>query len=203
MPARIDYEYIEAHMPDGARVLDLGCGDGALLERLIRDKGADAHGIEVDEEAVRQCIRRGVPVYHGDMLEGMKMFRDGTFDCVVLSQTLQQALRPAAVVEEMLRVGRRGIISFPNFGHWRVRLQLLFSGRAPVTRSLPYAWHDTPNLRVLTLKDFRDFCRERRLRIADSIYFSGTYRKIPPLAANLLAATAVFIIERDDQAAAP
>ena len=110
MPIRIDYEYIEAHIPDGARVLDLGCGDGTLLEHLIKAKRAGGSGIEIDERAVQQCISRNVPVYHGDMLEGMAMMADDSFDCVVLSQTLQQTLKPARVVEEMLRVGRKAII---------------------------------------------------------------------------------------------
>jgi len=203
MPLRIDYQYIEAQVPDGARVLDLGCGEGTLLERLIRDKGADGRGIEIDEEAARRCISRGVPVYHGDMLEGMRMFADGTFDCVVLSQTLQQALDPAAVVGEMLRVGRRAIISFPNFGHWRVRLQLLLRGRAPVTRTLPDQWHDTPNLRVLTIKDFRRFCRERALRVVDSTFFTPGFRRLPGCCANLLASTAVFVVQKQSEAHNP
>jgi len=130
------------------------------------------------------------------MLEGMGMFPDGAFDCVVLSQTLQQTIRPTKVIEEMLRVGGKAIISFPNFGHWRIRLQLLLRGRAPVTRTLPYQWYDTPNLRVLTIKDLRQFCAERGLRIVESTYFSPSYRRIPAFAANLLAAMAVFIIEK-------
>ncbi|MCD6415531.1 MAG: methionine biosynthesis protein MetW [Planctomycetes bacterium] len=200
MGVRIDYEYIEAHIPQGARVLDLGCGDGALLQRLIRDKGVEARGIEINEQAVRECIRRGVPVYHGDMLEGMSMFRDGSFDCVILSQTLQQALNPAQVAREMLRVGRRSIISYPNFGHWRIRLQLLFGGRAPITKTLPYRWHDTPNLRVLTVKDFRRFCRENGMRIVNSRYFTPAYKPAPAFAANLFAATAVSVLEAREAA---
>ncbi|GAH85907.1 unnamed protein product, partial [marine sediment metagenome] len=154
MPTRVDYEYIEAHVPDGTRVLDLGCGDGTLLEHLIREKHVDPFGIEIDERAVQGCISRNVPVYHGDMLEGMAMMADDSFDCIVLSQTLQQTLKPARVLEEMLRIGRKAIISFPNFGHWRVRLKLLLGGKMPVTHVLPYAWHDTPNVHLLTIRDF-------------------------------------------------
>jgi len=196
MAIRIDYEYIESHVPEGARVLDLGCGDGTLLEHLITRKRVDAVGIEIDQRAVQECIDRNVPVYHGDMIEGMAMMPDGSFDCVVLSQTLQQAMQPAKVVEEMLRVGRKAIISFPNFAHWRIRLQLLLAGRMPVTAVLPYAWHDTPNVHLLTIRDFSRFCNERDLRIVDKVFFAASYARLPGLGANLLAAMAVFVIEK-------
>ena len=196
MGIRIDYEYIEAHVPQGAAVLDLGCGDGFLLQQLIDEKNVDGHGVEIDENAVREAISRGVPVYHGDMLDGMQMFEDDAFDCVILSQTLQQALDPARVVEEMLRVGQRAIISFPNFGHWWIRIQLLMGGRAPISRTLPHTWHETPNLRVLTIRDFRAFCRERGLRVVDNIFFTPSFVKLPGFAANLLASTAIFVVEK-------
>jgi len=197
MPVRIDYEYIEQHVPPEARVLDLGCGDGALLQKLIRYKGVNGCGIEIDEQAVRECIGRGVPVYHGDMLEGMAMFAPGSFECVILSQTLQQTLQPVRVVEEMLRVGRKAIISFPNFGHWTVRLQLLLRGRMPLTPMLPYPWHDTPNVHLLTIRDFLALCTERHLRVADRIFLSPAYRKVPSFLANVFAGMAVFVIEKD------
>ena len=200
MPARIDYDYIETHVPQGACVLDLGCGDGALLLELSRRKGCDVLGVEIDEQAVGKCITRGLPVYHGDMLEAMGMFADGHFDCVVLSQTLQQVLDPVRVMEEMLRVGRKAIVSFPNFGHWRWRLQLLLKGRAPLTPALPCQWYDTPNIRVLTVRDFARFCREHGLRVVDHIFFSLSFRRVPALAANLLAASAVFVLERPSAA---
>lgn len=196
MAVRIDYDYIEAHVPHGSRVLDLGCGDGTLLAELIARKGVAGCGVEIDEAAVQQCVGRGVPVYHGDMMDGMTMFADGAFDCVLLSQTLQQSIDPEALLNEMLRVGAKAIISFPNFGHWKIRLQLLCRGRAPVTRTLPYQWYDTPNLRVLTVKDFRRFVSDRDLRVVDRAFFSPTYRKVPPFAANLLAASAVYIVEK-------
>ncbi|MBS3762353.1 MAG: methionine biosynthesis protein MetW [Planctomycetes bacterium] len=196
MLERGDYRYIEAHVPSQSRVLDLGCGDGSLIERLSEDKDVDACGIDIDEAAVRSCIRRGVSVYHGDMLEGMGMFANGSFDCVVLSQTLQQTLKPVRIVEEMLRVGRRAIISFPNFGQWSIRLQLLLKGRAPKTKVLRYNWYNTPNLRVLTVKDFREFCTARHYRIIDAAFFTATYQRIPKLVANFLAASATFVIEK-------
>lgn len=196
MAVRIDYDYIQAHVPRNARVLDLGCGDGILLEQLARDKNVEVSGVEIDERAVQACISRGIPVYHGDMVEGLAMFQAGSFDCVVLSQTLQQSLQPVTVIDEMLRVGRKAIISFPNFGYWRVRLQLLLRGRMPVTRVLPDEWYDTPNVHLLTIRDFVAFCDQRALSIVDRIYFSPSFRRLPALAANVRAATAIFVVEK-------
>ncbi|MCK4283987.1 MAG: methionine biosynthesis protein MetW [Candidatus Brocadiae bacterium] len=195
MAVRLDYRMIEEYVERGAHVLDLGCGDGALLEQLISQNEVEGCGIDVDLEQVRKCIARGVPVYHGDMLEGMAMFEDGRFDCVVLSQTLQQTLEPCRVVQEMLRVGRRAIISFPNFGQWQVRLRLLLGGRMPVTKVLPYRWHETPNIRPLTIKDFLGLCRELKLRIVDRIFLTADYGRLPGLFANLLASMAIFVVE--------
>jgi methionine biosynthesis protein MetW len=196
MPVRLDYKMIEQYVEPGARVLDLGCGDGTLLEELIREKDVEGVGIDNDVEEVQRCIARGVPVYHGDMLEALGMFADSGFDCVILSQTLQQVRDPRRVVEEMMRVGRRGIISFPNFGHWRVRLQLLLGGKAPRTPMLPYTWHDTPNIRVLAVKDFLDFCREEGLRIVDRLFLTPDYGRQPAFMANLLASMAIFVVEK-------
>jgi len=200
MPVRLDYKLIEQYVEPGARVLDLGCGDGALLEELIREKGVDGFGIDKNVEEVQRCIARGVPVYHGDMIEALGMFADDTFGCVILSQTLQQAENPRRVVEEMMRVGRRGIISFPNFGHWRVRVQLLLGGRAPRTRVLPYTWHNTPNIRVLTINDFLDFCRQEGLQIVDRLYLTPDYGRLPRPMANLLASMAIFVVEKQQRA---
>ncbi|MCK4374084.1 MAG: methionine biosynthesis protein MetW [Candidatus Brocadiae bacterium] len=195
MPVRLDYRMIEEYVEPGAEVLDLGCGDGALLDDLIRQKGVRGFGIDVDLGEVQKCIGRGVPVYHGDMLEGMAMFEDGRFDCVILSQTLQQTLDPYGVVQEMLRVGRRAIISFPNFAHWKVRLQLLLLGKMPVTRVLPYTWHNTPNIRVLAIKDFINLCRDHDLEIIDRIYMTPEFRRLPGFLANLRASLAMFVVE--------
>jgi methionine biosynthesis protein MetW len=192
---RLDYQVIENHVAPGARVLDVGCGDGDLLAQLIHEKQVDGRGIDIDSGAARHCIARGIPVYNGDMLEGMAMFSDDSFDCVILSQTLQQTEKPARVVGEMLRVGRRAIISFPNFGHLAIRLRLLLTGRMPVTRDLPYSWYGTPNIHMLTVRDFRSLCREKGLSIVDSAFLTRKDRHVPGPLANLLAATAIFVLE--------
>ncbi|MCX5655883.1 MAG: methionine biosynthesis protein MetW [Planctomycetota bacterium] len=196
---RLDYELIESLVPDGAKVLDLGCGDGQLLADLIEYKGCEGRGIEVDDKAVLECVHRGVPVYHGDMIEGMGFYLDGQFDVVILSQTLQQTMDPPKVIHEMLRVGKRAIISFPNFGHWWVRLQLLLGGRMPHNRLLPYHWYNTPNVHFCTIKDFREFCdRQGLVRVAET-FLSGGNRRISAPLANWRASIAIFQIERGRQ----
>jgi len=193
---RLDYQLIEALIPDGAKVLDLGCGDGQLLADLIEYKGCEGRGIEIDEAAVLECVKRGVAVYHGDMVEGMGFYRDGHFDVVILSQTLQQTMDPPRVIREMLRVGRRAIISFPNFGHWMVRLQLLLAGRMPHNRFLPYHWYNTPNVHFCTVKDFREFCERKKLEIVEEIFLTVRYRSISGFLANWRAGLAIFQIQR-------
>jgi len=197
MPLRLDYQMIEAYVPEGAALLDLGCGDGTLLEQLVEEKHCAGIGVDNDLAQVHRCIARGLPVYHGDMLEAMGMFEEGRFDCVVLSQTLQQTPKPARVVQEMMRVGRRAIISFPNFAHWRVRCKFLLTGRMPITGVLPYTWYETPNIHLLTIRDFFDFCREQNLRVIDTIYLSPGFRVLPGFLANLIASMAIFVVERE------
>jgi methionine biosynthesis protein MetW len=193
---RLDYELMESLIDDGAKVLDLGCGDGQLLADLIGYKGCEGRGIEIDEAAVLECVKRGVAVYHGDMLEGMECYRDGHFDVVILSQTLQQTMDPPRVIREMLRVGRRAIISFPNFGHWAVRFQLLWTGRMPRSYALPYHWYNTPNVHLCTVKDFEEFCEREKLRIVEEIFLTARYRPITGFLANWRAGLAIFQIQR-------
>ena len=197
MAIRLDYRMIEEYVEPGARVLDLGCGDGTLLHDLIERKGVEGCGIDADVEQVRRCIARGVPVYHGDMLEGMAMYGDGRFDCVVLSQTLQQTMQPRRVVQEMMRVGRRGIISFPNFAHWSVRLRLLVRGTMPVTPVLPYSWHDTPNIHMLTIRDFLRLCRDLGLAVVDRAFLTRGWRRLRGPLPNLRASMAIFVVQRE------
>lgn len=156
---------IEREIPVGASVLDLGCGDGLLLERLATVRNVRGQGVEFDPDAVVRCIARGVPVFHADLDQGLKGFPDGSFDYVVLEETLQTLHRPMAVLREMLRVGRHGIVSFPNFGYRKVRANLAERGRMPVTPGLPHQWHDTPNIHLFTLQDFLDWARDNGVAI--------------------------------------
>lgn len=195
---RLDYELIQALVPPRSRVLDLGCGDGLLLAELAANKGCVGRGIDISEQAALACIKRGVAVYHGDMIEGMAAYSDGTFDLVILSQTLQQTADPVCVIQEMLRVGRTAIISFPNFGHWPVRLQLLLTGRMPLNGLLPYTWHSTPNVHLCTVRDFRILCQEQNLRVLNEIFLVPPSRRIGPWLANWRAGLAIFQLTRAD-----
>jgi methionine biosynthesis protein MetW len=191
---RQDHLFIVNVVPQGSRVLDLGCGRGTLLKMLVDRKGVRGTGIEIVEEKVCEAVTKGVTVYHGDFNEGLSYYLDNSFDYVVLSQTLQEAHETVAVLREALRVGRFVVASFPNFGHWKARLQLLVSGRAPVTGSLPYQWYDTPNVHSLTIKDFRVFTRDQGIRIVNQFYVGekGHLRFWP----NLRAAYGVFVLEK-------
>ena len=174
---RFDLQQIASWIPQGASVLDLGCGSGELLAHLQTHKGVRGQGIEHGEDKVAQCIGRGLSVIQGDINTEILDYPDGRFDVVVLSQTLQQVYKPATLLKEMLRVGRRGVVSFPNFSHWRIRVQLLLSGQAPRTSELPYEWWNTPNIRVITLKDFRKFCRTHALPILEEAALDTDYRR--------------------------
>jgi methionine biosynthesis protein MetW len=191
---RQDLLYIVDAVPEGARVLDLGCGTGELLKMLADRKGARGTGIEIVEERVYEAAAHGVTVHHGDFTEVLPYYPEGNFDYVILSQTLQQAGETLTVLNEALRVGKYVVASFPNFGHWVARLQLLLCGRVPVTDALPYEWYDTPNVRSLTVTDFRAFAREQSVRIVGSLYTGkrGRVRLWP----NLRAVDALFILER-------
>ncbi len=162
---RYDLHLIASWIEPGTKVLDLGCGEGSLLEYLIQNKRVIGSGIEQNESRAATCIQKGLTVLQGDINEEIEDYPDNSFDYVILSQTLQQVYAPDSLIRSMLRIGKRGVVSFPNFSHWRVRLQLFTSGYAPVTKQLPYQWYDTPNIRVITLKDFRKFTREIGCRI--------------------------------------
>ena len=195
MPAlRPDLLAIAGLVPQGAAALDLGCGDGALLDYLRREKGARGRGIELSEAGVLACVRRGLSVRQGNLQEGLADYPDGSFDCVILAQTLQYLDDPGMVLGEMLRVGRRAIVSFPNWGYWRCRLQLLLGGRIPAAPDLPQPWHDTPRWQALTAADFAAFCRRQNMVAGQAIYLAGAR----PVSAwpNLRAKTAVFALQR-------
>ena len=189
-------QVILSELPPGASVLDLGCGEGELLAELIRELGARGQGVELDPLAVMKSIDRGVPVLNIDLDRGLDVFADQTFDYVILESTLQTLKAPLAVLTEMLRVGRRGIISFPNFGHWRVRFDLTMLGRMPVTRGLPYGWHDPPNIPLFTLADFLDWCLTHQVTITRGFGLeNGRVRPLNP-GDNLTIEEALLFLEK-------
>ena len=192
--ARIDFEILAGLVLPQCRVLDLGCGDGTLLDLLVRRKRVVGRGVEIDDAGVRACIAKGLSVHHANVDEGLGDYRDLSFDYVILSQTLQTVHRPQLVMREMLRVGRAGIVSFPNFGYWQVRWQLFASGCMPKTDYLPYQWYDTPNIHLLTVRDFHVFCAEHRFAIETAIYLCDG-RRIT-YAPNLRAKEAIFLVRK-------
>lgn len=166
---RFDLQIIATWIKPNTQVLDLGCGNGDLLDYLRKHKQVKGTGIEMSESKVARCIERGLTVLQGDFMEEVHDYPDQNFDYVILSQTLQQVMEPKMLIPELLRVGKRVIVSFPNFGHWMVRLQVLFTGHAPVTDQLPYEWYNTPNIRVITISDFKRFLRKTGVRLAREI----------------------------------
>ncbi len=172
----------------------LGCGEGELLQWLVQNKAVDARGIEIDGPKVQRAIARGVSVYQSDIDEGLTGYPDDSFDYVILSQTLQETRRPLFVLQEMLRIGRRAIVAFPNYGHWAVRLSLLFKGRAPRTKSFPYEWYASPNIHFLTIKDFEVLARDQKWKVEREIFLSG--QRARAWFANLMAEVAVFLVRR-------
>jgi methionine biosynthesis protein MetW len=189
---RPDFHVIGEIVEPGSRVLDLGCGEGELLAWLVEHKRVLARGVEISPAQVRRAIARGVSVYQGDIDEGLADYPDKAFDYVILSQTLQETRSPLQVLREMLRVGRRAIISFPNFGHWKVRAAMLVNGQAPKTKLFPYNWYNSPNIHFLGINDFEDLCREFNFPIERRYFLAGArHIKVFP---NLIAQTAVFLL---------
>ncbi|MBX3652157.1 MAG: methionine biosynthesis protein MetW [Burkholderiales bacterium] len=186
---RPDFAAIAQCIPRAAHVLDLGCGDGTLLKYLQQSRGVTGYGVEIDDGKVLACVDNGVHVIQGDLERGLAEFADGSFDFVVLSQTLQAVRNTERIVREMLRVGRAGIVTFPNFGHWKNRLQIL-RGRMPVSDKLPFEWFDTPNIHLCTVADFERFCAERGIRIVSrAVLSNGSPVHMLP---NLLGELAVY-----------
>lgn len=195
---RFDLQIIASWIEIGSKVLDLGCGGGDLLYFLKKHKQVEGTGIERVEAKVAQCIEKGLSVLQGDISEEVMDYPDNTFDYVIVSQTLQQVYEPDKLIRSLLRIGKKGIVSFPNFSHWRVRLQLLGTGYAPITRQLPYQWYDTPNIRVITLKDFRKFSREVGFKILKEVAINTNshdrHGNIVTFLPNLRATYGIFLI---------
>lgn len=191
--ARPDFAAIAAWIPQGASVLDLGCGDGSLLRYLKDTRKVRGYGVEISDANIVACIRNGVNVIQGDLESGLSGFESNAFDFVLLSQTLQATRHTEPLVQEMLRVGREGIVSFPNFGYWRNRLNVL-RGNMPVSRELPYQWYDTPNVHLCTLHDFEEFCRGHRVTVLERRVMTGNSEvQVLP---NLFGSTAVYRFQR-------
>lgn len=194
LTGRPDFKAIAGWVKPGSSVLDLGCGDGLLLKYLHQHHKARGYGIEIADTNVLACVQAGVNVIQSDLERGLAGFDAGTFDYVILSQTLQAMRHAEEIVLEMLRVGRQGIVTFPNFGHWEARLQIL-AGRMPVSSDLPYQWYDTPNIHLCTVHDFEAFCQSHAIRIIERIVLHGG-RKVS-LLPNLLGSLAVFRFEKE------
>jgi homoserine O-acetyltransferase len=194
---RVDYEVIESLIEPNSTVLDIGCGDGELLANLTADKQIEGKGIELDQDLVLACVDRGLSVIQQDVEHGLENFADKSYDYVILSQTVQTVKIPEKVLTELLRVGKKVIVSFPNFAHWRCRTQLLLGGRAPVTKQLPFEWHNTPNIHCLSLKDFDRLCRKMGVRVEKKISLVKTRLRRVALASNLFAEQAVYVTSRE------
>lgn len=197
MRIRVDYDQIESLIEPNSTVLDIGCGDGELLANLTADKNIKGMGIELDQELVLACVEKGLPIIQHDIEQGLENYTDKSYDYVILSQTVQTIKNPEEVFKELLRVGRKVIVSFPNFAHWRCRVQLLFNGMAPVTRQLPFDWCDSPNIHCLSLKDFDRFCGKMGVRIEKRIPLHKTTLSPVRFAPNLFAEQVVYVTSRE------
>lgn len=195
---RFDLNLATEWIAPGSRVLDLGCGDGSLLEYLRDKLHVDGLGVEIDDVPIRQCLQKGLNVVEQDLNRGLANFRDDSFDVVVMAQALQTLRSPHLVIDEMLRVGRQCIVTFPNFGYWRSRAYLSWRGRMPVSKFLPYTWYDTPNIHFCTVADFEDLCRERNIQVLHRTVVNADDREslIASRFPNLFGVTAVYHISK-------
>lgn len=191
---RTDLAIISNWIDPGSRVLDLGCGDGALLAHLQRERQVRGYGLEIDPEKILACIQAGVSAIHMDLEDGLRDFADQSFDYVIVTQTLQVVQHTEGLLEEVLRVGREGIVSFPNFGHWRCRLQLGLGGAMPVSQALPHAWYNTPNIHLFTIQDFEALCQRKSVEVRQRAVVDSAHRSSPQLRLmpNLLAELALY-----------
>ena len=195
-----EFKIISNLIDKNTRVLDVGCGDGTLMEYLKDSRKIDIRGIEISKNNVQKCLSKGLTVIEGDAEKDLLQFPDGSFDFVILSQTLQAFLTPEIVIKELLRVGKKAVVTIPNFGFWKVRLHLLLKGTMPITKNLPDEWYNTPNLHMCTLKDFYNFCENRNIKLDQSIALKNdkisTINKLNLNIKNLSAELGIFLIER-------
>ncbi len=191
---RLDNKIIYRIIEPGAKVLDLGCGDGTLLYALSKGKNAKVQGVELSEEAIYKCVEKGLSVFHTDIDSGLSGYPDRSFDYVILNQSMQEVKKAEFVISEALRVGRKAIIGFPNFAHFKARAMLFFRGKSPIIKSLPYRWYNTPNLHFLSISDFRNYCSEKGIKIIGRHYLG--INRIANLWPNLFALNVIFVVSR-------
>ncbi len=193
---RKDHQIIALLINKGSKVLDLGCGDGTLLKKLSELKKASIQGVEIDPEKIKECSKAGVPVIHADIDEGLSDYPDKSYDFIICSQTLQAVHKPKKVLDEILRVGKKGIVIFPNFGYWRIRKILFFGGMMPKSNELPYDWYDSPNIHHLTIKDFKNFCKKEGIFIEREYCFKSLDQEKSSFLPNILCRFGMFVISR-------
>ena len=196
MNTKPNYNVVSTLIPRGVKVLDLGCGDGTLLDMLRREKGVSGVGVEINQDMVLRSIEKGLSIIQDDIDEGLKAFCDKEYDFVILNQTLQSTEKPDYVIDEMLRVGKKVIVSFPNFGYWKIRAYLFFNGKMPKSEKLPYEWYNTPNIHLLTIKDFYEFCRKRNIKIEKTIFLTDSKETKIPMWDKINCDEAVFVVSR-------
>ena len=195
-----EFKVISELIVEKSRVLDVGCGDGILMEYLSKNKVVDVRGLEISKEKVKKCLSNGLAVVEGDAEHDLKQFPDLSFDYVILSQTLQAFMSPENVIKDLLRVGKKVIVTIPNFGHWKVRIDLLFKGEMPITKNLPYEWYNTPNLHMCTIQDFYNFCNCKGISIFKTISLNG--KKTSKITSsnlkfkNLISELGIFLLEK-------
>ena len=195
-----EFKVISELIDEKSRVLDVGCGDGILMEYLLKNKVVDVRGLEISKEKVKKCLSNGLAVVEGDAEYDLKQFPDLSFDYVILSQTLQAFMSPENVIKDLLRVGKKVIVTIPNFGYWKVRLDLLFKGEMPITKNLPYEWYNTPNLHMCTIQDFYNFCNIKGINIFKTISLNG--QKTSKITSsnlkfkNLISELGIFLLEK-------
>lgn len=196
---QLNYEVVTDIIPENARVLDLGCGDGTLFSKLIKEKNVTGVGVEINKDEVIKALDKGVAVIQGDIDKGLKQFPDKSFDYAILNQTLQSTEKPDLVMDEMLRTAKKAIVSFPNFAYWKVRFYLFFKGKMPKSKSLPYEWYNTPNIHLMTVNDFFEFCKKRNIKILKSVYLTRNKARSGILVrtiTNFFSEEVIFVVSK-------